>query len=264
MSAHREDDSDVLQDLMRQLDRERNYRRSEEAKWKARVDEQTGQLAMLDREREQLKARLDKCVEAGSVASLQVSLNNKVIEAKRRERKIEQEREELQGELAQALAAKTAAEERAQMLQVELTLHTQVHTHAFAETQTHSQTQTHTVSVAKSDVACECNEEQHRRIGRLLGSKFQSLDHGTDLDSPAFPAFPASPSPTAEMEAIRCEHHAQAPHRRSPQDGAAPPSSPGAGAGAGAGGRAGPRRARNVSPETSNARMPLPVRSCLR
>ena len=54
------------------------------------------------------------------------------------------------------------------------------------------------------------------------------------------------------------------PQRRSPQDGAAPPSSPGAGAGAGAGGRAGPRRARNVSPETSNARMPLPVRSCLR
>ena len=53
MSAHRDDDSDVLQDLMRQLDRERNYRRK--AKRKARVNEQTGQLATLDREREQLK-----------------------------------------------------------------------------------------------------------------------------------------------------------------------------------------------------------------
>ena len=38
---------------MRQLDRERNYRRK--AKRKARVNEQMGQLATLDREREQLK-----------------------------------------------------------------------------------------------------------------------------------------------------------------------------------------------------------------
>ena len=67
-----EDACPVVEDLIRKLDMERVYRRSEEAKWRETEQLLRRQVQDLESEREQLLHRVQNSVHAEQIAAMQV------------------------------------------------------------------------------------------------------------------------------------------------------------------------------------------------
>jgi len=112
-----ETSNSVIDDLLRKLDTERSYRRSEETTWKQREQELMRDLSEIKLERKEILDRLQNSINADHIEMMQVGLNNKILESKRRARHLEQQRKHMDIVLADAKEAKALAEEQNRQLQ---------------------------------------------------------------------------------------------------------------------------------------------------
>ena len=87
----------------------RAYRRIEEAKWKKREHDLLQELTALQCERDELCQRIQTSVGADQVASMQISLNRKMLEVKRQARELEKQCVHMKGQLAASEEACAAA-----------------------------------------------------------------------------------------------------------------------------------------------------------
>lgn len=168
MTACKDDDEQwpVLQELIRKVDVERAYRRTEEAKWKKREHDLLQELTALQCERDELCQRIQTSVGADQVASMQISLNRKMLEVKRQARELEKQCVHMKGQLAASEEACAAAHRDNRRLS---NFAEQLRNRSGNQQSDGFLVLAHKrEDVVMLDAACECNDLEQNHVGRIF------------------------------------------------------------------------------------------------